>query len=140
MQLETHISSNTNTKQNVIEFPRHKVVRDIPDKVIEERNRRADQKTADAIVDDITGYVLTELDNYNVEVESETFGKDFVLAVDAIKAVVYRSFGIEHHLHDFTDNNVKVITGNFASLSAEEIKEKIESMMAEKTLDAAPEE
>ena len=39
--------------EKVIEFPKHKVVRDVPGQVIEERNRRADLKMADAMVTEI---------------------------------------------------------------------------------------
>lgn len=121
----------------VIAFPKHKVVRDVPGDVIEERNRRADQKMADAMVDEITGMIITELDNYYVEIENKQFTKDFVLVVDALRAAVYRSFGIDHHLHPFIDNNVKLIEGK-EGMSKEEIKEKIEQVMAE--LSAAKEE
>ena len=31
----------------VIEFPKHKVVRDVPDEVFVERSRKADQKVAE---------------------------------------------------------------------------------------------
>jgi hypothetical protein len=113
----------------VIEFPKHKVVRDVPEEVIEERNRRADQKMADSIVDEITGFIITELDNYNVEVENKQFTKDFVLVADAIKACVYRSFALDHHLHEFVDNNVKLIEGDVTAMTKEEIKEKIEMIM-----------
>ena len=41
--------------EKVIEFPKHKVVRDVPDEVFEERNRKADQKVADAMVEEMTG-------------------------------------------------------------------------------------
>ena len=114
----------------VIEFPKHKVVRDVPGEVIEERNRRADQKMADTIVDEITGMVITELDNYYVEIENKQFTKDFVLVLDALKAAVYRSFGLPHHLHDFIDDNVKLIEGR-EGMTREELKEKIEAVMAE---------
>ena len=116
--------------EKVIEFPKHKVVRDVPGDVMEERNRRADQKMADAMVDDIIGMVITELDNYYVEVENKQFTKDFVLVLDALKAAVYRSFGLDHHLHDFIDNNIKLIEGK-EGMTKEEIREKIESVMAE---------
>ena len=116
--------------EKVIEFPKHKVVRDVPGDVMEERNRRADQKMADAMVDDIIGMVITELDNYYVEVENKQFTKDFVLVLDALKAAVYRSFGLDHHLHDFIDDNVKLIEGR-EGMTREELKEKIESVMAE---------
>lgn len=115
----------------VIEFPKHKVVRDVPGEVIEERNRRADQKMADSMVDEITGLIITELDNYYVEVETKQFTKDFVLVADALKACIYRSFGLDHHLHDFIDNNVKLIEGDIHAMTKEEIKEKIEKVMLE---------
>lgn len=117
--------------EKVIEFPKHKVVREVPANVLEERNRRAEQKTADTIVDEITGYMITELDNYYVDVQDKQFTKDFVLVVDALKAAVYRSFGFEHHLHQFVDENVKLIDGDMSELTNDEIKEKIESIMQE---------
>lgn len=123
--------------EKVIEFPKHKVVRDVPGEVIEERNRRADQKMADAMVDEITGMMITELDNYYVEVEDKQFTKDLVLVVDALRAAVYRSFGIDHHLHAFIDNNVKLIEGG-EGMTKEELKEKIEKVMSE--LSAAKDE
>jgi hypothetical protein len=117
--------------EKVIEFPKHKVVRDVPGAVLEERNRRADQKMADSIVDELTGMIITELDNYYVEVENKQFAKDLVLVADSIKACVYRSFGLDHHLHPFIDDNVKLIEGDVSSMSKEEIKEKIETIMSE---------
>lgn len=116
--------------EKVIEFPKHKVVRDVPGEVIEERNRRADQKMADSIVDEIAGYMITELDNYYVEVQDKQFTKDFILVVDSLKAAVYRSFGLDHHLHSFIDDNVKLIEGK-EGMTKEEIREKIETVIAE---------
>lgn len=115
----------------VITFPKHKVVREVPGDVLEERNRRADQKMADSIVDEITGLIITELDNYYVDVENKAFAKDLVLVADALKASVYRSFGLDHHLHQFIDNNVKLIEGDVTGMTKEEIKEKIEKIMSE---------
>lgn len=117
----------------VIEFPKHKVVREIPEEIHKERQAKADQKVADTIVDEITGLIITELDNYYVEVTNKQFSKDLVLVADAIKAAVYRSFGIDHHLHEFIDKNVTLIEGNFDNMSKEEIKEKIETVMKELT-------
>jgi hypothetical protein len=116
----------------VIEFPKHKVVREVPQEHLIARQAKADQKLADAIVDDLTGMLITELDNCMVEVENKQFSKDFVLVADALKACVYRSFGIDHHLHDFVDNNVKLIEGG-EGMTKEEIKEKIEKIMLELT-------
>lgn len=120
----------------VIEFPKHKVVRDIPGEVLEERSRRADQKMADAIIEEITSMVLTELDNYHVDVEEESFAKDIVLVVDALRATVYRQFGFEHHLHPFIENNIKIISKKDAEamedMNEEQILNMIEEIMASK--------
>ena len=115
----------------VIEFPKRKVVREVPEEIHLERQAKADMKQADAIVDEIAGIMLTELDNYYVDINQKQFAKDIILVVDALKAAVYRSYGIDHHLHAFIDDNVKLIEGDLESLSKEEIKEKIEKIMVE---------
>lgn len=115
----------------VIQFPKHKVVRDIPEEVHKARQAKADQKLADSIIDEITGMIVTELDNYYVEVTDKQFAKDFILVIDALKASIYRSFGIDHHLHDFIDKNVTLIGDNFENLTNEEIVEKIDQIMKE---------
>ena len=117
--------------QKVIEFPKNKVVREVPEEIHKERQAKADMKQADAIVDEIAGIMLTELDNYYVDINQKQFAKDIILVVDALKAAVYRSYGIDHHLHAFIDDNVKLIEGDLESLSKEEIKEKIEKIMVE---------
>jgi hypothetical protein len=120
----------------VIEFPKHKVVRDVPGEVLEERARRADKKMADAIVSDITAMILTELDNYYVSVEDESFTKDLVLVVDALTATVYRQFGFEHHLHPFIEDNITVISKKDAKamedMDEEQIRKMIENMLLSK--------
>jgi len=120
----------------VIEFPKHKVVRDIPGNVLEERARRADQKMADAIVSDLTAIILTELDNYDVNIEEESFAKDVVLMVDTLRATVYRQFGFEHHLHPYIEKNIKIISKKDAEamedMTEEQIKKVIEDMMKSK--------
>jgi len=117
----------------VIEFPKHKVVRDVPGEVLEERNRRADQKLADTIVDELTGIMITELDNYYVDVQDKQFSKDFILVIDSLKAAVYRSFGFVHHLHPFIDDNVKLIEGDTNEMTKEELQAKINEIMEDLT-------
>ena len=122
--------------EKVIEFPKHKVVRDVPGQVIEERNRRADLKMADAMVTEITSMIITELDNYYVNIEDESFTKDLVLLVDALRATIYRQFGFEHHLHPYIENNVKLISKKDAEamedMSSDQIKAMIEEMLKNK--------
>jgi len=115
----------------VIEFPKHKVVRDIPGEVFEERNRKADQKMADALVDDMAGFIATELDNFDLNVQDKTFAKDFILVVDALKACIYRQFGLEHTLHQFIDKNISIVDADFNGFSKEQIQDKIDAFMAD---------
>jgi hypothetical protein len=53
--------------------------------------------------------MLEQIENFGIDTESDNFMKDFSLTVDGLRATVYRSFGIPHHLHDFIDENVKMI-------------------------------
>lgn len=120
----------------VIEFPKHKVVRDIPGQVLEERARRADQKMADAIVEELTGIIISELDNYDVEIEEDSFTRDLILVVDSLRATVYRQFGFEHHLHPFIEKNIKIISKKdveqMENMNEEQILNMIEDMMNSK--------
>ena len=122
--------------EKVIEFPKHKVVRDIPGDVIEERNRRADQKMADNIVTEVSAMIISELDNFLINVEDESFTKDLVLVVDSLRATVYRQFGFEHHLHPFIEKNMKIISKKDAErmedMTEEQIKNMIMDMMNSK--------
>lgn len=115
----------------VIEFPKHKVVRDLPGNVMEERQRRADQKMADSIVEELTSIIITELDNYNVNIEDESFTKDLVLTVDALRATVYRQFGFEHHLHPYIEKNIKIISKKDAEAMEDMTEEQIQNMIME---------
>jgi hypothetical protein len=117
--------------EKVIEFPKHKVVRDLPGDVIEERNRRADQKMADSIIQELTAIIITELDNYNVNIEDESFTKDLILTVDALRATVYRQFGFEHHLHPYIEKNIKIISKKDAEAIEDMTEEQIQNMIME---------
>ena len=125
--------------EKVIEFPKHKVIRDLTGNVMEERQRSADQKMADSIVEELTSIIITELDNYNVNIEDESFTKDLVLTVDALRAAVYRQFGFEHHLHPYIEKNIKIISKKDAEamedMTEEQIQNMIMEMMKSKELD-----
>ena len=117
--------------EKVIEFPKHKVVRDLPGNVMEERQRRADQKMADSIVEELTSIIITELDNYNVNIEDESSTKDLVLTVDALRATVYRQCGFEHHLHPYIEKNIKIISKKDAEAMEDMTEEQIQNMITE---------
>ena len=70
--------------EKVIEFPKHKVVRDVTEEQLKERTLRQSEKLADTIVEEITGVMLAELDNFLVDIQDKQFQKDFVLVVDGL--------------------------------------------------------
>jgi hypothetical protein len=106
-------------------------VRELPEEIHQARAKKADQKFADSVVDELAGFLLTELDNYDIEVENKAFAKDFVLVVDSLRATIYRSLGLDHHLHMFIDDNVKLLEGNIEGLSKEQIADQIAKMIEE---------
>jgi hypothetical protein len=52
--------------------------------------------------------LLTELDNYGIDIEDDRFTKDFMYLVSIMSAIVYRTVDLKHDFHDFLDNNVVV--------------------------------
>ena len=62
---------------------------------------------------------------------SKTFSKDFIVVVDAIRAAIYRSFGIDHRFHEFTDKNISVFDADFGNIPRDQIQEKIDAFMAD---------
>ena len=115
---------------NIVEFPKNKVVRDVTEEQLKERTLRHNEKLADTIVEEITGMMIAELDNFLIDVQDKKLSKDLVLVVDSLKAAVYRHLGLEHHLHDFIDKNVKLIDGA-SKMSKEELQETIQMIIAE---------
>jgi hypothetical protein len=97
--------------ENVVQFPKSKIVRETPsnDDVVKQYKLKGLCKYADGIVDDIVELMVTEIENHGVDTDSKVFLKDFSMAADALRATIYRQFELEHGLHNFIDENVKVI-------------------------------
>lgn len=96
---------------NVFKFPEHKIVREItpPIEQIEAAKEKGRQNFADGIIVDFIDNTLNLLDNYGVDTDGAEFEKDFSFVIDTVKATIYRSMTLKHHLHDFIDKNVTVI-------------------------------
>ena len=97
--------------KNIVEFPKNKIFRDAPVNIelIEKAKEKALASFADSVVETMIDNLLEGLDNFGIDTEEDAFIKDFSLTVDAIRATVYRSLGIPHKLHEFIDDNVKLI-------------------------------
>lgn len=97
--------------KNIVEFPKSKIFREAPIniEVIEKAKEKATTNFADQIVDSIIEGMLEQIENCGIDTDTADFMKDFSLSVDGLRATVYRSLGIAHHLHAFIDENVKMI-------------------------------
>lgn len=100
---------------NVIEFPKSKIVRDVPVPIeeVEKAKEKGKQNYADSILAEVISGLAGELENYGIEVEDETgklISKDFIFLTDVLKCVIYRNMGLEHPLHKFVDENVATFT------------------------------
>jgi len=97
--------------ENVVQFPKSKIVREpsTDDDVVKQYKIKGLFKYADGIVDDIVEIMVTEIENHGVDTDSNVFLKDFSMAADALRATIYRQFDLQHNLHNFIDENVKVI-------------------------------
>lgn len=96
--------------ENIVNFPTSRIVREsINVEAIELAKEKSTQKFADTITEDLIGNMIEDLENSGLDVDTDSFMKDFSLTVDSLRATVYRHFSIDHHLHEFIDNNVKMV-------------------------------
>lgn len=99
---------------NVFEFPKSKIVRDVPLNIeeIEKAKEKGKKQYADSIVAEVGAGLLAELENYGIELDDEKGGlsKDFLFMTDVLKSIVYRNMNIDHPLHSFVDENVSIFT------------------------------
>ena len=108
---------------NVLEFPKHKIVREAineTEEVIVKAKEKGRAKFADTIVDDLVDMAVEELENCGIDTDDKNFLKDFSMAADAIRATIYRQFNLEHNLHKFIDENVKMVNRKTGELIAED--------------------
>ena len=98
--------------ENILTFPKNKIVREPPaidDEIIQRAKERGQKNFADAVVEDIVNGIVSELSNYGIDIDDPDFLKDFSLSVDALRAAIYRTVNVSHHLHDFIDNAISTV-------------------------------
>lgn len=127
---------------NVFKFPEHKIVREIPPQIeeIEKAKEKGKQNYAEDIAVDFAESMLNVLDSYGIDQDTENFDKDLAFTVESIRALIYRSLGLKHHLHEFIDTHVSVLKkdkdGNFILESPSDMEEIIISQIDESELDS----
>ena len=118
--------------KNVIEFPKSKIVRDVPfnDEEMAKVREKNRQKYAEEIIAEVSSGLYDELESCGLNSEAESYNKDFIFLSDVLKALVYRNMGIDHPLHEFIDERVHIRTLP-ASATPEEIQKIIDEMIEE---------
>lgn len=98
----------------VLEFPKNKIIREnVPDvEEIKQAKAKSVVKFADTLIEEMSESILNDFDNYGIDTERESFGKDFHFFVEVLSATVYRTLNLEHPLHSFLDENVEVVETN----------------------------
>ena len=116
---------------NVFKFPEHKIVREIPPQIeeIEKAKEKGKQNYAEDIAVDFAESMLAVLDSYGIDQDTQSFDKDLAFTIESIRALIYRSLGLNHHLHDFIDTHVSVLkkdkNGNIILESPDDMKDFI---------------
>lgn len=100
-----------NADNNIVEFPKHKIIRDpIPDiEEIKKMKKKSVRNLADNLANEICDSLITDFDNYGIDTEKDSFVKDFVFLSSIVSATIYRTLEIDHELHEFIDTMVNVV-------------------------------
>jgi hypothetical protein len=95
----------------ILPFPRSKIVREILPESEELKRLKAKntRNFADALVQDLSEEILVALSEVGLDTDGENFNKDFHFFVGTLHSMVYRSLDMEHDLHQFVDEKVRII-------------------------------
>lgn len=116
---------------NVFQFPKDKIIREVPPNLeeIEKHRERGRQNYADDIVGDIIENLIALLDSYGVDQDGKNFERDFTFAIDTLRSMIYRAMNVDHTLQEFVDNHVSIVkkdeSGNVIIDAPEEMQEII---------------
>jgi hypothetical protein len=123
---------------NVFQFPKDKIVREVPPNIdeIEKHRERGRQNYAEDIVGDIIENMMLLLDSYGIDQDGKHFQRDFTFAIDAMRSTIYRAMAVEHTLQAFVDTHVSIMkkdeTGNVVIDAPPEMEEIILQELEEK--------
>jgi len=98
-------------ESTILEFPKSKIVREhIPENEellrIKEKNK---MKFADSMVEDLSQEILYMLSDVGIDTEGKDFVKDFHFFVGTLYSMIYRSLELEHDMHQFVDEHVRLV-------------------------------
>lgn len=97
---------------NILNFPQDKIVRHSPsftEDMLNKMKEKGAQNFADMLVQELTTNILAELSGFGLDIEKDSFGKDFMFLTGVLSATIYRSMDLNHEFHQFIDESVGII-------------------------------
>jgi len=92
---------------DLVKFPEHRIVRDLPNTEIVAKNKEKGAKAfADKIVESALEDIIDFVENNGFDLDSEGIKKDYIYLSEAIRAMFYRLSEVPHPLHKFIDENI----------------------------------
>ena len=110
----------------IIGFPEAKIVRLPPDPNEEEEHTKMLERRAENITRELLSDIIDEFTiGYGIDVENEIFQRDFSYAMECINAVIYRSLGLTHPMHEFLDECIEVVSPEDIATKANNVIESV---------------
>lgn len=105
------------SNDNLISFPKSKIIREVTvtpeaEVEIEKVKMRGLKKFVDDIMEDLITNIFDELGALGIDTETSQFKNDFTIAIDFLRATVYRTADIEHPLQSLIDESFEVSFDN----------------------------
>jgi hypothetical protein len=91
---------------NILSFPQDKIVRVPSAELLEKLKSQGTKNFADGFAEEIANILMMELNEGGLDCDDEAFSKDFYFLVGSVKALIYRSFELEHPLHVVIDQAI----------------------------------
>lgn len=101
-----------NSENNVVVFPRDRIVRMFPSpqdvEGYEEKLKAVKEEYIQRILEDLLDTIIGRLGTMGIELENPEHSCDVSFFMEAIRAAIYRGNGLEHDLHKYIDENFVV--------------------------------
>ena len=124
----------------ILQFPKNKIVREVPidNERLEKAKKQSVKNFAESLVANIGENILLDLEQgagLEVSPKNEDFTRDFFFALDVLRATIYRQLELDHHLHEYINEHVKVSKLDDMDFYNDDISEYDEEKLLKELLD-----
>jgi len=124
----------------ILQFPKNKIVREVPidNERLEKAKKQSVKNFAESLVANIGENILLDLEQgagLEVSSKNEEFTRDFFFALDVLRATIYRQLELDHHLHEYINEHVKVSKLEDMDFYSDDISEYEEEKLLKDLLD-----